>query len=421
MRMVRRMIAISLLLMILFFGSQWLVTYLKVQHEIEYDFVTGQTTFQVKETYQKNFGNQYYVEISLGDKVFDYIFPNLFQKKKKIISDIKMVQRDDLLCIYPVLERESSLHNIECSKNGMLYSYQSLKEDSLVQDFVQKLKKDSINLAAWENDSEESVLAIQSTVFPKNILKEDKITVWYYQGIEVLSSSQQKNFSFIDWDKYENKHGVLVDHYYLLPEYHSDRVYDFSAITVVDINTLDFWKVSFPETVSQNTYINGVVDGKVYYLDKDHIVQYEFNPEKRNVRVVGTKELNAQFYNGKWETINIYDLVNVEKKFQTNSLEKVDFKRDDIVETLESGGAYYYYTQSGDFYRVLKNFSDRVIFLFHADNPNNVILGGDTLYYISGDTLYYYDEGFGQRKVIRNNEFLYNKLNRVQVYRESKS
>ncbi len=421
MRLIRRIISISLLLMILFFCDQWLVTYLKERHEIEYDFVVGETTFQVKENYWKEYGDLYHVEISLGNEKFYYTFPNLFQKKKKILVDIKMIQKDDLVCIYPILEKEDSSHNIECSRQGTLYSYQTMRNDPTVQEFVESLKKESLASSGWEVESEEGVFVTQSTAFPKNILDEDKIVVWYYQGIEIISSKEQKNVSLLNWDKYENKHGVLVGKNYLVPAYQSNRVFDFSQITVVDVTSSDFWTVQFPQTVSQNTYINGVVDGKVYYLDKDNVVQYEFNPEKRTVRIVGNQELNAQYYNGEWETVNIYDLINTEKKFTVNDAGGIDFQREDIVEVLAADGVYYYYTQSGDFYRVLKAFPEKAMFLFHADSPNNVILNRDTLYYISGDTLYYYNEEAGNKRIVKNNEFLYNTMNRIQVYKESKS
>jgi len=53
MKVAGRIISISILLMILFFGGQWIVTHFKESHEITYDFVADGTTFQVKENYQE--------------------------------------------------------------------------------------------------------------------------------------------------------------------------------------------------------------------------------------------------------------------------------------------------------------------------------------------------------------------------------
>lgn len=423
MRMMRRVLAISILLMLLFFASQWLVTYIKKSHDIIYDFVTEQATFQVNEGYRQELDDSYFVQISTGDFVFDYKFSNLYQKKKKIIADIKMVKNENLMCIYPILEKEDSSYNIECSRDGVLYSYEAVKGDPVVSQFVETLKKESHQSNAWEIESEEGVPSVQSYAYQKNILNKDKIIVWYYKGIEVLTADKVDQVPLLTFDKYENTHGVLVDQYYVLPIYLSDRVFDFEMVTVVDMKTLDFWTIKFPQTVSQNTYVQGVVDGKVYYLDRDHVVQYELNPEKKAVRLIGNQELNAQYYKGNddWDTVNIYDLVNNQTKFEVDHSEPIDFKRNDIVETLENKGAFYYYTNSGDFYRVLKDFPERAMFLFHAEQPNNVILNQDSLYYISGDTLYRYEEATGRKKLVKNNEFIYNKMNRIQVYKGSKS
>lgn len=421
MRAVGRVISISILLMILFFGGQWIVTHFKESHEIVYDFVADGTTFQVKENYQKKLGDHYYVEISLGKDQFYYEFPNLFQKGKTILSDIKMMKKDNLVCIYPVLEKESSSHNIECSRDGVLYSYQSLKNDPSVQEFVTSLKSNSFTSTSWENESPETTPAVQSVGFLNNISKQDRVIVWYYQGIEIFSSKEAKNIPLLNWDKYENTHGVLVGKYYVVPSYQSNRVFDFTQATVVDVTTTSFFTVDFPQTVSQNTYINGIVDGKVYYLDKDNVVQYELNPEKKSVRIVGNQAVNAQYYDGKWETVNIYDLVNTEKKFEVDYSKDITLQREDVAQVFESNGVYYYYTQSGDFYRIFKFFPEKSMFLFHADSPNNVVLNTDTLYYISGDTLYSYNEESGIRSLVKNNEFLYNTMNRIQAYKESKS
>ncbi len=421
MRMIQRIISIILLLMILFFVVQWGVTYLKKSHEIIYDFVTNDETFEIKENYRKDYGDMYYVEISLGDEKFYYTFKNDFQKKKKIISDIKMVKNDQLVCIYPILEKGNHSYDIECSSEKKLYSYESMKNDPTVQEFVQMLKKDHINLNSWEEESDEEIGNEQSTAYQKNILEEDKIIVWYYQGIEIFSSAISKSVPLLDWDKYENKHGVLVGKYYLIPTYQSNVVFDFSKMTIVDVTSSNFWTIDFPQMVSQNTYINGVVDGKVYYLDKDHVIQYELNPEQRSIRTIGNQELDAQYYNGTWETVNIYDLINNERKFEIAYTKQFDFQRDDIQEIFESNGSFYYYTQSGDFYQVLKFYPNSEMFLFHVDNPSSVIVNQNTIYYIKGDTLYFYKEGYGNRKVVKNNEFLYNPVNRVQIYKESKS
>lgn len=414
----KRVLSIIILLMILFFGGQWLVTYLKKSHEVDYEYVVDDITFAVKEKYSKALDNQYYFEISSDKGTFTYAVPNLYQKKKKIISDIKVAKNDQMLCIYPIFEKENSTHNIECSMNGVTYGYQAVKNDRFVQEFVEELKKESIMVEAFNGEKQENMKVGQSTVYSSNILENDQIIFYNYRGVDILSLKNNRQLTFFPWDKYENQHGILVDHYYLVPIYRSEKVFDFTTLRVFDITSSNISNIDFPDTVSMSTYINGVEDNKVYYFDKDHMVQYEVNIGNKSVRVVGNESLGGQYYNGKeWETLNIRDFITTEKKFSKSYSNIELLKQENIVEVFESSSAYYYYTNTGEFYRIYKAFDEDATYLFKANNPNNVSLYEDTLYYVVGDTLYYYQENIGQRKILSNNELLYNKLNRVSVYK----
>lgn len=416
----KKILSIIILLMILFFGGQWLITYLKKSHEIHYEYVVDDITFNIKEKYDKSLKNQYYFEISSNQGTFTYTAPNLYQKKKKVISEIKIAKNNQMLCVYPVLEKENFTHNIECSVDGVTYGYQAVKDDSLVQKFVEDLKKESIIVDAFNEENDENVKIEQSTVYSSNILENDQIIFYNYSGIDVLSLKKQSEITFFPWDKYENQHGILVDNYYLVPSYQSEKVFDFTELRVFNITNSAIFNIKFPDTVSMNTYINGVVDNKVYYFDKDHMIQYEVHLNNRSVRVVGNESLGGQYYDGKkWETLNIRDFVTTEKKFSKDYSDIDVLKQESIVNIFESSIAYYYYTNTGEFYRIYKAFPLDTTYLFKVNNPNNVSLSEDTLYYVVGDTLYYYQENTGQRKILSNNELLYNKINRVAVYKKN--
>lgn len=415
----KRILSIIILLMIFFFGGQWFITYLKKSHEVNYEYVADDITFDIKEKYDKSLNNQYYFEISSDKGTFTYTVPNLYQKKKKILREIKVAKNDQMLCIYPVFEKEDSMHNIECSMNGITYGYQAVKNDGFVQEFVETLKKESILVEAFHEEKKENVKQGQSTVYATNILEDDRVVFYNYRGVEVLSLKRNQQITLFPWDKYENQHGILVDKYYLVPTYQSERVFDFITLRVFDIIDGDFYTIDFPDTVSMNTYINGVVDNKVYYFDKDHMVQYEVGINKRSVRIVGNESLGGQYYNGKkWETLNIRDFITTEKKFSKDYSDIELLNQESIVEIFESASSYYYYTNTGEFYRIYKAFPNSPTYLFKVNNPNNVHLYEDTLYYVVGDTLYYYQENTSERRILSNNELLYNKMNRVAVYKD---
>lgn len=417
----KRTVSLIALLMILFLGMQLLLTFVKDTHNITYEIISDGKTYGVKEIYQKENGNSYYLELDIEGKVFNYTIPNIFNKKKEIVSEIKTTKMDNLLCVYPVFEKKLTTYNITCEENGTLYSYETVKNNPVVVNFVSSLKAEGFKVTAWDPSVEKTTKGEQSTVYTGNILEEDKILVWIYERIEEHTRKENKTFNSFTYEKYENTHGTLVDHYYIVPEYSSDRVYDFETLLVYDILKHDRDRIRLSKKISQNTYIQGVVDGKVYYLDKDNVIQYEVNPKELTIKEIGNKDLNAKYYNGEWQEVNIYELVNEEKKFKLAIPEELNAVTNNIVEIFETESTYYYYTATGEFYRVLKGNTEKRILLFQVNNPKEVLLKEDTLYYISGDSLYYYSEEFGHRPILKNNEFLYNSKNRYQVYKQKES
>lgn len=417
----KRTISLIALLMILFLGVQFLITFIKDTHNVTYEIISNDQTYSIKEVYQQANGDSYYLEIGVEDRVFTYKIPNIFNKKKEIVSEIRTYKKDNLLCIYPVLEKEVTTYNITCNENERLYSYEIVKNNPAVMEFVSSLKEEGFKVSAWEPSIEKTIQGKQSTVHAGNLLEEDKVLVWIYEEIELFTRKENRTISSLTYEKYENTHATLVDHYFVVPEYTSDRVYDFEDILVYDILENDRDRMELPYLISQNTYIQGVVDGKLYYLDKDNVIQYEIDPKELTIKVVGNKDLNAQYYDGKWETVNIYELVNEDKKFKLEIPEELKVTTTNIIEIFENESTYYYYTATGEFYRVLKGNTEKRTLLFQATNPKEVMLKGDILYYISGDSLYYYSEEFGHRVILKNNEFLYNSKNRYQIYKQKES
>lgn len=411
----RKAIPIILLLMILFFAEQWFVTIIKKEHEVTYDYVDGDITFLIEESYKKKLGDNYFIDITADQYHFSYIIPNEFRKNTSIVKEIQSYQKGDTLCILPIVNTENLPYDIECSSNGSLYGYEEKKGEPVVQEFVSQLREKNISLPSWEEPSQKPTQGTQGVGYLDNFFDDVNLVMWAYRGVEVYNSEGRSFITTSRWDVYENNHGIQVGEYFVQPVYLSDRVFDFSEIQLVNVNTSKIDNISLPSVVSQNTYINGVVDNKVYYLDKDNVKQYEVNVETKKARLVGDASVNAQFFNGKWDTVNIYDLVNQEKKFKIDYTSLPFLSNEEVVEVFESESSYYFYTQSGLFYRLAKENPQVPVLLFHATDPNNVRMLNDAIYYISGDSVYCYKEAYGNRKILTNNEFLYNKINRIYV------
>ncbi len=417
----RRALPIIVLLLILFLAEEWVVTFIKQEHAVTYEYVENGRTYQIDEKYRKKEGDNYYLDITTDGFHFSYIIPNDFRKNKEIVKELATYEKEGTLCIFPIFDSETISYDIECSSNGSLFGYEARKQEPMVQEFIGQLKERNIQLPSWEEESLEPVEGPQGVAYTKNIPEGASVVMWTYQGIDIINQKGRTFQRTTDWDKYDNNQGILVNQYYVQPLYHSDRVFDFSEAQIINIeNPNDIKTVSFPDIVSQNTYINGVVEDKIYYLDKDKVVQYELNLESKKVRVVGNTSINAQFYNGKWDTVNIYDMVHTEMHFQKDFSSIPALGNEEVVEVFENSHCYYYYTRGGAFYRLSKETPEVPMYLFQTNDPSNVRVENDTIYYISGDSAYCYREAYGNRKIITNNEFLYNKLNRIYVYEGEK-
>lgn len=415
---VKRAISVCILLLLLFFIAQFAIVYFKQDHEATYQISKEDITFEVREQYNKKDNDTYYISITTGEYQFGYTIKNHFNKRKQILEDIELIHRDGTMCIFPIFDEEHNDHNIECSSGGILYSYEAQKTNPITQELVNSLKEQGYQNSAWQEKTATGEKTTTSTVYKDNLLDDDYITIWNYQNLEIIKKTGAMEQNLSSYEKYENTHGALVGKYYIIPVYYNQNVFDFQELVIYDIVENKTDRLDLERTMSQDTYINGIVDGKLYYMDKDNLVQLEINPEKKQYRVIGNTELNGQMYNGSWETINIYDLVN-EQKFQKDYSNIPEIASKNPVMTYENETDYYYYTDDGNFYRLSKRNLNLPILLFQQQNTKEVLFCRDTFYYLIDNSLYYYHENYGKRLILQNDELRYNDNNRIAVYKAS--
>lgn len=77
------------------------------------------------------------------------------------------------------------------------------------------------------------------------------------------------------------------------------------------------------------------------------------------------------------------------------------------------------YTKVGNHYEVYrKNFQDdNLVYLFNLNNINTLYIE-NSIYYLDDDKLYVYNDLIGNKVVVVNNEFKYNKNIKFGVYKK---
>lgn len=279
------------------------------------------------------------------------------------------------------------------------------------------LTEKNIKIEPFNIDLETKEAVGTSSVYTKNLKEKDTITLWNYKGIEIIRSKNASVKPILNFDKYENTQGYLVVNYYIVPNYLSSKVQEFDSVTLINLENSKTDTISLGYTLSSDTYINGIVDNKLYYTDPSNLLQIEINPVKKIARLIGSNEIGGQLYNGKWQNANIYDFRENHILFEEEIVEEVKNKFD-YQQIIMSNNNYYILTKQGEVYRVSNHHLDSPILLYKQNGVHNLKVVANTVYFIIDDTLYYQDEGSNIIPVLKNNELRYNTVNRVDIYQK---
>ena len=201
----------------------------------------------------------------------------------------------------------------------------------------------------------------------------------------------------------------MVDKYYLVPNY--DEKHDFKTMYVYNMTNNKKKEIKFKKKVSYDSYINGVVDDKVYLFDRNNLIQYEIDAKKRKVSIVGDVKSGGLVYsNGEFKSINIYEFR------KSDILYKNDYSSL-IGDSSYSNKIFdnYYYLKNGSFYKYNSVFEVDVL-LFKADSISNVSMANDDVYFISDNKLYLYNGTV--KEVLSYDELSFNSVNRYAVYKK---
>jgi len=406
----KKAFSLALLLICLFFLYQFGVNFFKNSHEVEYSIRNGESVFSVFEHFQKE---HYYFEIQTGDYTFVFEQPDQFHKMKQIIEEIEVLEKNGMMCIYPNFKDDVST-SVFCSDKNNMYAYESVKNTGIVSEFSQILK-DKGHVPVFAEPYQETEKSSGRITYYSSALDE-VLAVWFYQGFSLFDSERSLYQSTISFDRYENTLSVMAGKYYVTPLYQDNRLYEFSSVYVFDVTNNTNFTIDLGTTLSNYTYLNGVVDEKVYLFDKNTMQQIEIAPKNKSSRILATKNEDGLYYHGEWTNRNIYDFV--QNKITFVNFDDTDLRsRYSYLFAYDVGSSYYFYDGTS-FYQVYKDKMDVKILLFQQSNIQEIKVRDGYIYYILGDTLYKYTPGSNIRRILKYDELLYNAANIYDVYRK---
>ncbi len=346
--------------------------------------------------YEKYEDGNYYIEIKHKDK----IYPVRIDKKntnKKIINKVYYFKDNTYECLLPVIDNKI-LTDIMCYSGNIIYNYHDVVgKDNKLDEFVATISEYNINQFKDNNIKKKTINNVD--LYTENNIQKN-IAITTYNGLV----TDFVNIKLFDTDLYNNKISAFVDNFYLVADY--ENQYEFKYFYVVDLNTKKIKKIKSKYEISYDSYIQGIVDDKVYLYDKDNENQYEIDVKKEKINII-SKDDNIKYYkNKKWETMS-KTKANKEIYFDYTSLENNFTDFDEVIET----NNYFYLLKQNinqyDLYRVDKENID--IYKFIGIVPTNLIYYKDNyLYYVYENELYFYSDIYGKRTLLKDDELQFN-------------
>lgn len=407
--MIKKIITFSLILLFLTLLLEFGINYFKTSHHVEYD-ISG---YMVEEDYIKKSGKDYYlIKASKDGKEYIFNAQNEFNKNEKIIKEIIPYDTDDISCATIIYTNNSSSTPL-CYKDKILHSYISVENEPGMSEYLKQLNKYAEDKIT---PSDESYVFAYNEIYKNNLYKNEDIIMYNYKNIIKINGERTMTFDFSNKDVFKNEYGTLVGKYYVIPKMRNSI--EFSHYLIVDLEKETVEEIDLAKEVSakisSQMYVNGIYNSNLYIFDKSNLVQYEINPDKGEIKVVGNKDKKGIVYkNGQEEEIGVYTLNNEKVTFTENydAYKEIDY--DQIF--LTSNGAVY--VKEGVFYKVYNNYLKNPIYLFEAKDVQDVKVKEDNIYYINDQFLYRYND-YGNVRILKREQFKYDYTNIYDVYFE---
>lgn len=405
----RKAFIIVLVLFVSLLCYQLVIVYFTNTHKIDYSISKGDRLFSISERYKNAKDEGYYfLNLKYKDKSFVFDIDNVFNKRKKIIKDFSIYENGNTICVTPIYVKEVAHNHIYCHNGQKQVSYEALK-NSLDMEKLKTMK--GFKASLYTSNLKEPMDKDGVIYYVKNFKKDEYVAIYKYKYLETYNEVHVDKFTFSEKDIYNNKMGLFSGKYFLMPIY-TDMT-TIKGYHIVDISTNMRMFFYFDEPLSLNSYIQGVVDNKVYLIDKTNKFQYEINLNKKNYKIVGSQSEDARVYDGeKFTDTNIQALIN-EEVFFVKEGSKV-FNRDYLA-IYKDYNSYILQLSNGDFIKVYSEAPEEEVYLFNNPNAKAITVSNGSIYYAEDGKIYRYDE-YGIKPLLKYNELKFNTSNMYGAY-----
>jgi hypothetical protein len=365
-------------------------------HEIEYNI----GNFKVSEKFKITNGNHnYFFKLKNEEYEISFSLNKNYKKSEKVLENIKYYKQEG--CVLPIFKKGEIIYDVMCKKDNTVYYNYDLKENidtSTISGYSENKFSDIAKASSYE----------ENKIYKANIPKNHYLFVENYKGI-VLINNDINFIKLFDHDVYKKDISTVVSKYYLVANYNDDLTFkSFYLVNLVNGRQKEIRSIN---EISFDSYIQGVVDDKVYLYDLDSNVQYEIDIENEMVNKIASDN-DIKYYNGKWTTMTLKE-AKEHKVFNPNYSNKLsNYTKVDKINN------YYAYEKNGKYYDVYlidKNDLNQRTYLFKTSDIQSVTYF-DNYIYFKKDNVYYNYGNRGIRKLIENQEMNFNSSLKFGVY-----
>ncbi len=378
-------------------------------HTITYK--VGKDKYEVREVYTRKAKNEidnYYLEITVEDIPYAFQFYHTFSKKRKVVEDILSYQ-GDYQCVLPIIEGKA-ITDLLCYQGNRYYFYHDLiGKDKDLDQFVKDIDIHLYDKDDWLDQSTEAKSSYNITLYTRNVVENHNVILSNLKGIYQINDKIE-NIPVLEKDVYQKKLSTLTSRYYVVADYNTTQ--QFRIFYIVDVETGKISEAKAPAYLSFDSYIQGVVDDKVYIYDKDNEKQYRLNPKKKKIEEIGNEKKKIQYYqNGEWEEISTTK-ANSELYFDM-TVNDIDFSQFDEVYHVGGKNSGYYYllqkSKSGyEVYRAPSQNKKVITYITTIGNKEDFFLLDDYIYWKDGNQIKYYQDEQGICTLLEYNELEFN-------------
>ncbi len=384
-----------ILIIILIIGLNALRKLLITKHHITYKI----DKYTIVESYYKKKKDYYDITISKGKQVFTYTISENLSKQKKIIKNIKVYKKGDVVCIIPLYKKNVG-NNLYCSINNEQVSVDYLiktgNENFL--NIKEKTKKYNINIPTNKEIKTEYKSII---VYNDNIPENHIYYLWNYKGVYVSNHTKNSYQSILDYDLYDNVLSCIVEDKFVLLE--NTSVKGIENIYYYNPSQNKIKRIKLKNSISKDSYINGVIENQIYITDRKQKKEYTLNIKKEQLTEISKDGNYIVYHNNQKELLSKSDFFMEDQIFSEIELTKKEV------------GNYTYYLENNKVYKYLKGNEKHPILLLELENIKEWQIKEEEILLLKEDTIYSYNDKDGLRNIIESNELNYNYKNIYQI------